>query len=135
MQGEVQRTNAAQRRDFLNGRSQLDAGESMHQWHSAFDIYTDPKKTGGKSYHRPTLQAAAGVFKSYGMIWGGDWDNDGDLTDNKFDDWPHFQFVTLAEQEKIRKMTYDQIEAFYQKKFKTILSKIAAKNKKKAVKK
>ena len=135
MIGEIQRSNAAQHRDFLNHRSKLDSGMSMHQWHSAFDTYTDPKRTGGKLYHEPTLASAAKVFKTYGIIWGGDWDNDGDRTDQHFDDTPHFQFVTVEEQAVIRKMTYDQIEAFYQKKYATVLKKIAAQNAKKVVKK
>lgn len=135
MCGEIQRSNAAQHRDFLNHLSKLDAGMSMHQRHSAVDTFTNPKKTGGATYHRPTLKAAAMVFKSYGVIWGGDWDNDGDLTDNKFDDWPHFQFCTLAEQDDIRKMTDDQCEAFYKKKFAAVLKRIEQEKKKKVVKK
>jgi peptidoglycan L-alanyl-D-glutamate endopeptidase CwlK len=29
--------------------------------------------------------------KGYKVVWGGDWNNNGELKDNSFDDLPHFQ--------------------------------------------
>jgi len=36
-----------------------------------------------------------GVARAYGVTlrWGGDWDRDWDVADNRFNDWPHFEIV------------------------------------------
>lgn len=49
-------------------------------------------------YHRQMVFFAATVVecaRSMGIIirWGGDWDRDWSLMDNRFNDYPHFEFV------------------------------------------
>jgi len=39
------------------------------------------------------LVRGIGAMMGYTIRWGGDWDRDGELDDNKFDDLPHFELV------------------------------------------
>lgn len=34
---------------------------------------------------------AEGITEGYELIWGGDWDSDGDRSDQTFDDMPHWE--------------------------------------------
>jgi len=34
-----------------------------------------------------------GIYKGYQLRWGGDWDSDGDLDDQTFDDYYHFEII------------------------------------------
>lgn len=114
---ETWRNPVAQHRDFISGKSKLDSGFGTHEYRVSVDTFTVLKKH-KESYHKPTMLAASKVFKKWGAIWGGDWDNDGDLKDNKFNDWPHYQFVTLEEQKILYKLKKPElIEKWLQKKF------------------
>lgn len=82
---------------FRAGSSTVNGSKgSMHQFRIALDIATNVK---GNLYHEPTMKAAAAIFKKYGFTWGGEW--------KKFVDKPHFQFVALEEQDKIRSLKTD----------------------------
>jgi len=39
---------------------------------------------------------ACAILKGYKTIWGGDWDNDGNLLDQKFNDLPHHELVRIT---------------------------------------
>lgn len=119
------RSEKAQHQDYLSGKSKVDGLKGMHPNRVAEDMYTDPKRTGGKLYHEPSLQAAANVFKSFGATWGGDWDNDGRTDDEKFRDWPHIQWVSVEEQKIIYQLkTSEAIESWLRKKYAPTLVKI-----------
>lgn len=96
------RSSEYQHQLYRQGKTKLDGSKGMHEFRVAIDIATNIP---GDLYNEKTLQAAATIFKSHGFVWGGDW--------TSFVDKPHFQFVTIAEQDKIRALkTPDAIEAY-----------------------
>jgi len=46
------------------------------------------------------MQAEDDKYKDWILTWGGDWDRDGDYTDNTFDDLVHFQIVKAKRKAK-----------------------------------
>jgi peptidoglycan LD-endopeptidase CwlK len=47
----------------------------------------------GRFYHFAGYVKARARALGIPLIWGGDWDNDGDFTDQRFDDLDHFELV------------------------------------------
>lgn len=89
---------------YLQGASQLQAGQSRHNapteddttWLSrAFDIVPYPIDWDDLERFRRFGHFVLGV--AYGMgielVWGGDWDRDWNLRDQRFNDLPHFEMV------------------------------------------
>lgn len=86
------RTGEEQNQLFAQGRTEpgrvitnARAGQSMHQYGCALDIYP---VIGGKpdfTGTRPEWHVIAGIFKSLGFEWGFDWP--------RFKEMPHFQFT------------------------------------------
>lgn len=47
----------------------------------------------GRFYHFAGYVKARAADVGLGLRWGGDWDSDGDFSDQRFDDLPHFELV------------------------------------------
>lgn len=60
-------------------------------------IHEDMTESQANGFVREQFTLMAGMILAIAysngtpMVWGGDWDNDNDLSDNKFDDLAHFQ--------------------------------------------
>lgn len=108
---EGHRTLATQQKYFNEGKSKCDGikAKSKHQGSPsmAADIY--PYINGKADYSLEALSYLAGhivgiseMLWAFGRIqhvirWGGNWDGDGEiLTDQKFDDRPHFELKYKA---------------------------------------
>lgn len=63
---------------------------SMHEYRLAFDVCINIK---GKNYDTTLLNKVGAIGRKLGLIWGGDWDNDGNSKDESFIDMPHFQWT------------------------------------------
>lgn len=92
-----QRSDAEQRRLFEAGKSQLDGvtRKSRHQARpsEAMDLAPYPIDWSDRArFHlmAGVILATAASF-GIGLRWGGDWDGDGDLHDQSFNDLPHFE--------------------------------------------
>ena len=71
------------------------AGYSLHHYGCAFDscfVGTDPylKKNPLKS---DIFRAFGRLAEAHGFVWGGDWDGDGDESDQTLYDTPHLQLT------------------------------------------
>lgn len=88
---ETIRTEEQQRYYVASGKSQT--MRSYHLVGQALDfVPVVDRKTDWNGYDRPEIQQAIAKAKQLGFTWGGDWDNDGKTTDEKFVDKPHLQF-------------------------------------------
>ena len=93
------RTKEKQDRMYAEGKSKFKYPGSNHNVtieggkSSAVDV--TPYPVNWKDRERQTLFAGfvIGVAKGMGikLRWGGDWDMDFEVNDNKFDDFPHFE--------------------------------------------
>lgn len=94
------RDEETQNRYFREGRSQIQWPNGKHNRKPsrAFDILPYPFKEEdwddrelwiGFSHFIIGVAAGLGIK----LRWGGDWDRDWDLRDNRFNDWPHFELV------------------------------------------
>lgn len=94
------RTKAEQEELFRDGKSKLQWPQSKHNQHPslAVDFQPHPYPVNEKE-----LWGALGFMAGMSIIlaekygvkirWGGDWDMDGDLTNNDFDDLFHLEIV------------------------------------------
>lgn len=94
------RSKATQNELFREGKSKLQYPQSKHNRYPSIAVDIQP-------YPYPTVErelwAALGymaglatiIGERYGveLRWGGDWDMDGDLSDNDFDDLFHLEIV------------------------------------------
>lgn len=94
------RNEADQNYAFLTGNSKLKYPNSKHNSSPsiAIDVAPFPIIWEGNNA-RERFHFLAGMIlmvaaaKGYVVRWGGDWDRDGDVMDNKFDDLVHFELV------------------------------------------
>ena len=85
---------------YARGNSKLKFPQSKHNSFPsrAVDIAPFPIKWNGTNA-RERFHYLAGMItmiaesKNIKIRWGGDWDSDGDIMDNSFDDLPHFELV------------------------------------------
>ena len=47
-------------------------------------------------YHFAGYVLSRAAYLDIGIRWGGDWDSDHDLRDNKFDDLVHFELINVV---------------------------------------
>ena len=95
------RSKEEQDKHFREGRSKLQYPQSKHNQYPsiAVDIQPYPYPSDERELWA-SLGFMAGLAtvlaEKYGIAlrWGGDWDMDGDLTDNDFDDLFHLEIVT-----------------------------------------
>lgn len=80
---------------YQSGRSKLDWPESKHNSLPSMAVDAAPYPVDWSDSKRFYLFAGfvLGTAKRMGidLRWGGDWDRDWDLADNRFNDWPHFE--------------------------------------------
>lgn len=91
------RNRAEQNRLYDIGRSQVEYPDSKHNsWPSnAFDLAPWPidwEDTSRFYVLAGVILACAHILKIE-IRWGGDWDSDGDLTEERFKDLGHFELV------------------------------------------
>lgn len=83
------------------GRSKVQYPDSKHNHYPSFAIDVapySPKHPGGidwqdtaSFYYMAGFIKGAAKLLEIGIRWGGDWDRDNDLHDQKFNDLPHFE--------------------------------------------
>ena len=94
---EGERGEEAQNKAFKEGKSKLRYPESKHNKSPslAVDVIPWPEKWESEDafldLHRIIVREAKAVDVT--LRWGGDWDSDGDRTDQVFNDWPHYELV------------------------------------------
>lgn len=96
------RTEAEQMKLYANGRTNSKpivtncdgvVKKSNHQSGRAIDMVPYPvdyKDTDRMAYFAGYVKGTA-MKLGIKITWGGDWDNDTELKDNRFRDWPHFE--------------------------------------------
>ena len=95
------RTKEKQDRMFAEGKSKFKYPGSKHnvanEGDKAIAIDVTPYPVDWKDRERQTLFAGLVIGIAKGMDinirWGGDWDMDFEVNDNKFDDFPHFELI------------------------------------------
>jgi len=89
------RSPEEQDRAFREGNSELRAGESKHNKLPSLAVDIHPYPYDPEDRERFTYMAGmvVGVAHAMGIRvrWGGDWDQDGEVRDNDFDDLFHFE--------------------------------------------
>ena len=82
---------------YLDGKSKLRYPKSSHNQYPSLAVDVVPYPVDWNDTRRFDRFAGfvQGVAQSMGVTlkWGGDWDQDWDLKDNRFNDLPHFQIV------------------------------------------
>ena len=80
---------------FEEGKSKLKFPEGRHNSLPSNAVDVTPYPVDWEDRERQTLFAGfvLGVAKMMGITlrWGGDWDMDFQVMDNRFDDFPHFE--------------------------------------------
>jgi len=100
---EGYRGEEKQNEAFDTGRSQLRYPESKHNTFPCLAVDIAPYPIDWQDTERFVL--LAGVIKAVAhslevsdlIRWGGDWDRDGQMTDETFRDYPHFELVNLGD--------------------------------------
>ena len=95
------RTKEKQDRMFAEGKSKFKYPGSKHnvanEKDKAIAIDVTPYPVDWEDRERQTLFAGLVIGVAKGMDinirWGGDWDMDFEVNDNKFDDFPHFELI------------------------------------------
>lgn len=98
---EGHRGEEKQNRMVGEGTSKLIFPNSEHNKFpsNAVDFAPYPIKweNSGKNYqrfaHAAGIIIGIGIQKGIFLRWGGDWDRDGELLDNKWDDLPHIELI------------------------------------------
>ena len=91
------RGEAEQNKAFASGRSRLRWPNSKHNGRPSLsvDVAPYPLAWGGTMRIYRFAGYVRGVAYGLGIRvrWGGDWDGDTDLSDQRFNDLPHFELV------------------------------------------
>ncbi len=92
---EGHRPKKKQNQMVIDGKSKLNWPHSKHNGKpsKAVDIapYPIDWKDAGRFCHLAGLIQGIGLAMGTPIRWGGDWDRDGETTDNKFNDLPHLE--------------------------------------------
>ena len=96
-----ERTREKQEEAFDNGFSKVHYPNSKHNSHPSMAVDSVPYPIEWENVNRMRVYAGyvlgiARMLKDYGDIshelrWGGDWDSDTVLKDQRFNDFPHFE--------------------------------------------
>lgn len=91
------RGRADQERAFKLGHTQVHFGKSAHNWLPAIALDIAPWPVNWsrlKPFHRlASIILPMAREMEIPIRWGGDWDSDGDSTDQKFMDLPHYELT------------------------------------------
>lgn len=94
---EGTRDEATQNAAYATGKSKLKFPQSKHNHSPSLAVDIAPYPIDWKNRERFSYLAGIVIATANEMDialrWGGDWDKDGDLTDNHFDDLVHFELV------------------------------------------
>lgn len=98
---EGYRGKEEQNRYFSEGKSKIKFPDGKHNQRPSMAVDAPPYPidwndvTGFIRYAHFVLGVAAGLYAagkiSHKLRWGGDWDRDFDLEDQRFNDYPHFE--------------------------------------------
>ena len=91
------RTNSEQQAVFDSGKSKARPGQSKHNRYpsEAVDLWKYPIDWNDVEGQSLVAGVILGIAHANGIAlrWGGDWDRDGDTSDNGFNDLPHFELM------------------------------------------
>ena len=92
---EGQRSQERQDKLYEEGKTKLKFPNGRHNMAPSNAVDVTPYPVDWKDRERQTLFAGfvIGIARSMGirLRWGGDWDMDFQVNDNRFDDFPHFE--------------------------------------------
>ena len=94
---EGHRGEEAQEKAFREGRSKARFGQSKHNSHPSQAVDIAPYPIDWEDVESFVLLAgvikavAFGMGLDYQIRWGGDWDSDNRMQDERFRDYPHFE--------------------------------------------
>lgn len=95
---EGTRDEETQNKYYAEGISKLKFPHSKHNQNPSLAVDIKPDRVGWATlkdkasfYRLAGLIEAIAYYEGVGIRWGGDWDMDNDLTDQTFDDLPHFE--------------------------------------------
>jgi peptidoglycan L-alanyl-D-glutamate endopeptidase CwlK len=106
---DSQRGRAAQELAFRAGHSKVHFGQSAHNWAPAIALDVCPKPIDWKD-HQPFVDLGQKIVLPLAKTlnipirWGGDWNRNGLLTDERFVDLPHYElhpWRTWAKESKL----------------------------------
>lgn len=91
------RTESEQNEAFLKKKSKLKFPESKHNSFPSMAVDVSPYPINWDNLNRFYYFGGfvKGIAKSLGIKirWGGDWDSDTEVTDQNFNDLPHFELI------------------------------------------
>jgi peptidoglycan L-alanyl-D-glutamate endopeptidase CwlK len=94
---EGYRSNERQEQLFDDKKTKLRGGQSKHNQNPslAVDVAPYPIRWNEpeRFYHFGGFVLATAKQLNIPIRWGGDWDGDGDVTDQSFNDLPHFELI------------------------------------------
>lgn len=92
---EGHRGKERQNKFYDEGKSKVRYPNGRHNANPSLAVDVTPYPVDWEDRERQTLFAGfvLGIARGLGITvrWGGDWDMDFDVQDNKFDDFPHFE--------------------------------------------
>ena len=92
---EGNRSKERQNKLYDEGRTKVRYPDGRHNCNPSRAVDVSPYPVDWKDRERQTLFAGfvLGTARSMGinLRWGGDWDQDFQVMDNRFDDFPHFE--------------------------------------------
>ena len=92
---EGHRSKERQNKLYDEGRTKVRYPDGRHNFNPSRAVDVTPYPVDWKDRERQTLFAGStiGTARSMGinLRWGGDWDQDFQVMDNRFDDFPHFE--------------------------------------------
>ena len=92
---EGHRSGERQDKLFTEGKTKVKYPNGRHNKKPSRAVDVTPYPVNWKDRERQTLFAGfvLGIANQMGICirWGGDWDNDFEVHDNRFDDFPHFE--------------------------------------------
>tara|TARA_R110002020_G_scaffold212480_4_gene419122 strand:- start:17478 stop:17867 length:390 start_codon:yes stop_codon:yes gene_type:complete len=92
---EGHRDESKQNKYFQDGKTKVKYPNGRHNSNPSRAVDVTPYPVDWADRERQTLFAGyvMGMARSMGIgiRWGGDWDKDFQVNDNKFDDFPHFE--------------------------------------------
>lgn len=98
------RGRVSQESAFENGKSKAHFGQSPHNFPPSLAVDVVPYPIDWQDVKRMVYFAGFVMATAQGMgikiTWGGDWDGDTNLSDNHFNDFPHFELTGWREMVK-----------------------------------
>ena len=92
---EAHRSKERQNKLYDEGRTKVRYPDGRHNFNPSRAVDVTPYPVDWEDRERQTLFAGfvLGTARSMGinLRWGGDWDQDFQVMDNRFDDFPHFE--------------------------------------------